>query len=125
MIVLFSLIIAFVFIKLYKRAVHQDFIAERKNYLIKTIKLPIVLGILLLVIRGGWGDVPLNTSDAYFSKHIILNDVTVNPNWNVIQSAVKSKSSFKGNPYKKYSDNESEAYANELLQSKNDSTTSV
>jgi len=125
MVVLFSLIIAFVFIKLYKRAVHQDFFAERKNHLIKTIKLPIVLGILLLVIRGGWGDVPLNTSDAHFSKHIILNDVTVNPNWNVIQSAVKSKSSFKGNPYKKYSDNESEAYTRELLQGKNDTTMSV
>ncbi len=124
-VVLFSLIIAFVFIKLYKRAVHQDFFAERKNHLIKIIKLPIVLGILLLIIRGGWSDVPVNTSNAYFSKHIILNDVTVNPNWNVIQSAVKSKSSFKGNPYKKHSNNESEAYANELLQSQNDTTISV
>ena len=67
-----------------------------------------------MIIRGGWVDVPLNTSDAYFSKHIILNDVTVNPNWNVLQSIIKSKNSFKGNPYKKYTDLESEAFKQKI-----------
>ena len=113
-IMLFSILIGWAMIKLYKYSVHQYFLSSRKNIVIKMIKLPIVLGILLLIIRGGWGDVPLNTSDAYFSKHIILNDVTVNPNWNVLQSIIKSKNSFKGNPYKKYTDLESETFKQRL-----------
>ena len=110
MIILCATIIGLVMIKLYKDSVHQHFLSSRNNIVIKIIKLPIFLGVLLLIIRGGWGDVPLNTSDAYFSKHIILNDVTVNPNWNVLQSIIKSKNSFKGNPYKKYTDLESETF---------------
>jgi len=98
MIMLCAIIIGLLMIKFYKESVHEHFISSKKNRLIKIIKLPIVLGILLFIIKGGWGDVPLNTSDAYFSKHIILNDVTVNPNWNILQSTIKSKNSFKGNP---------------------------
>ena len=119
MIMLCAIIIGLLMIKFYKESVHQHFLSSRKNRLIKIIKLPIVLGILLLIIRGGWGDVPLNTSDAYFSKHIILNDVTVNPNWNVLQSIIKSKNSFKGNPYKKYTDLESEAFKQRIRPQEN------
>ena len=78
-----------------------------------------------MIIRGGWGDVPLNTSDAYFSKHIILNDVTVNPNWNVLQSIIKSKNSFKGNPYKKYTDLESEAFKQKIRAQENNESFNV
>ena len=125
MIMLFSILIGLAMIKLYKSSVHQHFLSSRKNIVIKMIKLPIVLGILLLIIRGGWGDVPLNTSDAYFSKHIILNDVTVNPNWNVLQSIIKSKNSFKGNPYKKYTDRESETFKQRLRPQKIDESYAV
>ena len=106
MVVLYSIIIAIIFIISYKFFVHQDF--ETKEYnvkdaLIKIIRLPFVLILFLLLVRGGVQEIPINTSDAYFSKHMIINDVAVNSNWNVAQSILKSQSNFDGNPYEKYS----------------------
>ena len=121
----YVLIISILMINLYKKPCNQYFLSSRKNIVLKIIKLPIALGILLLIIRGGWGDVSLNTSDAYFSKHIILNDVAVNPNWNVLQSIIKSKNSFKGNPYKKHTDLESEAFKQKIRPQENDESLTV
>ncbi|MEC7645935.1 MAG: hypothetical protein VX689_00440, partial [Bacteroidota bacterium] len=102
---LIAVCIGVLFIKLYSVFVHKIFISIRYNYrnlIVKVIKIPIVLGILLLLIRGGLREIPINLSDAYFSNNIIVNDVTVNPNWNLIQNVLKNKSNFKGNPYKKH-----------------------
>ncbi len=53
---LLAILIAVVIVKLYTVYVHQFFISTRYNYkqfIIKVIKLPIVLGVFLLLIRGG------------------------------------------------------------------------
>ena len=124
---LIAIFIAVVFVKLYTAFVHQFFISTRYNYkqfIVKIIKLPIVLGVLLLLIRGGWKEIPINLSDAYFSNNIILNDVTVNPNWNLIQNVLKNKSNFKGNPYKKHPQERVDEFI-ESIKKESDSTTCV
>ncbi|HIE73216.1 MAG TPA: alkaline phosphatase family protein [Flavobacteriales bacterium] len=124
---LIAIFIAVVFVKIYTVLVHQFFTSTRYNYkqfIVKIIKLPIVLGMFLLLIRGGWKEIPINLSDAYFSNNIILNDVTVNPNWNLIQNVLKNKSNFKGNPYKKYSQEQVDKFI-KSIKKKSDSTTYV
>ena len=124
---LIAIFIAVVFVKIYMVFVHQFFISTRYNYkqfIVKIIKLPIVLGVLLLLIRGGWKEIPINLSDAYFSNNIILNDVTVNPNWNLIQNVLKNKSNFKGNPYKKHPQERVDKFI-ESIKKESDSTTYV
>ena len=76
----------------------------------KALILPLILGVLLLGIRGGLQAIPINLSDAYFSNNIILNDIAVNPNWNVIQSILKSRTTFDGNPYEKHPQEEVDAF---------------
>ncbi len=122
-----AILISVVFVKMYEVFVHQTFVSVKysvKQFFINLIKLPLVLGVLLLILRGGWQEIPINLSDAYFSKNIIVNDVAVNPNWNLIQNLLKNKSNFKGNPYEKHSKKEVEKYMMELQQI-NDSTTYV
>jgi phosphoglycerol transferase MdoB-like AlkP superfamily enzyme len=124
---LIAIFIAVVFVKIYTVFVHQFFISNRYNYkqfVVKIIKLPIVLGMFLLLIRGGWKEIPINLSDAYFSNNIILNDVTVNPNWNLIQNILKNKSNFKGNPYKKHPQERVDKFI-ESIKKESDSTTYV
>ena len=124
---LIAIFIAVVFVKIYTVFVHQFFISTRYNYkqfIVKIIKLPIVLGVFLLLIRGGWKEIPINLSDAYFSTNIILNDVTVNPNWNLIQNLLKNKSNFKGNPYKKHPQERVDKFI-EGIKEDSDSTTYV
>jgi len=124
---LIAIFIAVVFVKIYTVFVHQFFISTRYNYkqfIVRILKLPVVLGVLLLLIRGGWKEIPINLSDAYFSNHIILNDVTVNPNWNLIQNVLKNKSNFKGNPYKKHPQERVDEFI-ESIKKESDSTTYV
>ena len=103
--------ISIVFIRIYKNKIHKFLpIQSSVSLFKKTLILPIILGVLLLGIRGGFQPIPVNLSDAYFSNKIILNDIAVNPNWNILQSISMSKSSFEGNPYEKHSDEEAAAF---------------
>ena len=122
--------ISLVFIRVYKKKVQVAIpIIKAKNNLKKfalsIIVLPFLLGVLLLGIRGGFQPIPVNLSDAYFSNKIILNDIAVNPNWNILQSILKSKSSFEGNPYEKYSPEEAALFMETLNANKKDTTTFI
>ncbi len=122
--------VSIVFIKIYKMKVHLHFPLDSskiswKLAFLKVIFLPLILGILLLGIRGGFQPIPINLSDAYFSNNMILNDIAVNPNWNILQSLLKSRSSFKGNPYKKYSDKECEEFIKDIYKVEHDTTISI
>ncbi|MDC0249564.1 sulfatase-like hydrolase/transferase [Flavobacteriales bacterium] len=124
---LIAIFIAVVFVKFYTVLVHQSFIATRYNYkqfIVKVIKLPISLGIFFLLIRGGWQAIPINLSDAYFSNNIIVNDVTVNSNWNLIQNIIKNKRNLTGNPYKKHPQERVDKFL-ESIKDESDSTTYV
>jgi len=122
--------VSVIVIRIYKRKVHLYFpenISKTtlRSVLIKIFILPFILGVLLLGIRGGFQPIPINLSDAYFSDNMILNDISVNSNWNVLQSLLKSRSSFQGNPYKKYSDKECEEFISNIYKVEHDTTISV
>jgi hypothetical protein len=61
---------------------------------------------LLLGIRGGWQQIPMQESDCYFSKEQKINDVTVNTFWNFNASVVRSIANKTSNPYRYLSDRE-------------------
>ena len=50
-------------------------------------------------------EIPINISDAYFSKNIILNDIAVNSNWNLVYNILHA-SNIRYNPYIKHSEEE-------------------
>ena len=117
--------ISIVFIRIYKNKIHRFLPLKSTKWIFKKVLfLPVILGILLLGIRGGFQSIPVNLSDAYFSNKIILNDIAVNPNWNVLQSILKSKTNFEGNPYEKYSQQEVDAFMR-TLKSERDSVTHI
>ena len=118
-------LISIVCIRIYKTKIHSILpIQSSIGALKKVLVLPLLLGFLLLGIRGGFQPIPVNLSDAYFSNKIILNDIAVNPNWNILQSILKSKTNFEGNPYEKHSLEEVKLFMNSL-KSEFDSTTYV
>ena len=117
--------ISIVFIRIYKNKIHKFLPIQSSVWMFKRILiLPLALGVLLLGIRGGFQPIPVNLSDAYFSNKIILNDIAVNPNWNILQSILKSESSFEGNPYQKYSDKEAADFMR-TLKPETDSVTHI
>lgn len=56
--------------------------------------------LLLLPIRGGLQDMPLNQSSVYFSPNDFANQATLNVPWNVVHSLVTERALVRTNPYR-------------------------
>ena len=59
--------------------------------------LLLVLPLLILPMRGGWGVAPLNPGSVYFSQSSFLNVLALNACWNFMHTAVHKK--MKNNPF--------------------------
>ncbi|WP_181305352.1 LTA synthase family protein [Rufibacter sp. XAAS-G3-1] len=83
-----------------------------------------LLALLILPIRGGWQQIPLNQSDVYFSQKIFANHAGVNVPWNVMHSVIKKNHQTK-NPYQYLEQERAQALVQELYQPKGDSVPSL
>ncbi len=97
---------------------------KRRNYLPEISLSLFLLALLVLPIRGGWQQIPLNQSDVYFSQKIFANHAGVNVLWNVMHSVVKKNHDTK-NPYIYLEEKEAQALVQELYQPKSDSVASL
>ncbi len=61
---------------------------KRTKWLVKLIFIGLMPGILFAGIRGGVGEIPITISQAYFSRHNILNVAGVNPAYNLAFSTM-------------------------------------
>ncbi len=58
--------------------------------------------LLVLPLRGGWQQIPVNQSDVYFSTRPFANHAAVNAGWNLLYYAVRGESAQ--NPYQYFAD---------------------
>ena len=84
--------------------------------------LPIVPVLLALGIRGGIQPVPIQQSDAYFSKHNILNLAAVNSYWNLVHSIIENKKVMNSNPFQFYPFKEAKKTVDEIYKTEKDTT---
>ncbi len=61
-----------------------------------------VFGVVVSV-RGGLQACPIQSSDAYFSKDPVQNDIAVNPMWNLAFNMMEHFNKFSKNPYDDFS----------------------
>ena len=75
---------------IYKRIViHPSIKPFSKKPFFKAPLVFLVMGALcFLGIRGGVDAIPIKQSSSYFSRHAILNDVAVNPHWNLMVNII-------------------------------------
>jgi uncharacterized membrane protein len=55
--------------------------------------------LISLGIRGGWQQIPINQSWAYYSKNNTINQASVNALWNLLGSLYQNSASMDSNPY--------------------------
>jgi phosphoglycerol transferase MdoB-like AlkP superfamily enzyme len=78
--------------------------------------------LLVLGIRGGWQEVPIQVSDSYYSSNQHLNWAAVNTLWNIGQSVNTGMRYGSQNPYLFFKKKEAEAVVRDLYTENNDST---
>jgi phosphoglycerol transferase MdoB-like AlkP superfamily enzyme len=92
---LFLTIIAIsaLFIFIYRRWVENFFndLGRTGIRLISTLVFTLLMGSLIIPIRGGFGVAPINAGSVYFSPKMFLNHTAVNAIWNVGTTAFTRK----------------------------------
>ena len=85
----------------------------------------LLFGFLFLGIRGGWQQIPVNESSAYFSRYQVVNDAAVNTVWNAGKKISQDNQSLYKNPYQFFSNEEAKKTVNALYHTQRDSVISV
>jgi phosphoglycerol transferase MdoB-like AlkP superfamily enzyme len=106
------LVAAFVFI--YKYSVYRFFrdMGTVKRKIPVLLFFALLLGSLIIPVRGGFGVAPINAGSVYFSPNMYLNHTAVNAVWNVGTTAFTQKPL--SNPYKFGDQETSKNIVNEL-----------
>lgn len=79
--------------------------------------------LLVLGLRGGLQQIPIQVSDAYYSKHNLLNTAATNSVFHLMSSCIHNKDA--GKPYAFMPDAAAKALFDEMTQVEQDSTTRV
>lgn len=80
----------------YKILPYFEEIKRRWAYVIPFV---VMLTVLVLAMRGGLREIPINQSDAYYSENQVLNVAGVNSIWNFGNVLFQNRNSLKSNPY--------------------------
>lgn len=85
----------------------------------------ITFPMLVLGIRGGWQQIPINQSESYYSNHQILNLAAVNSAFNIAISVIENYKNFDKNPFEFYDGNEARNIVNNILETPKDTTIKI
>jgi phosphoglycerol transferase MdoB-like AlkP superfamily enzyme len=85
----------------------------------------VVAGILLIGVRGGFQTFPISRSDAVFSTNPVLNDIAVNPTWNIAKDCLEYVANNRSNPYIEMPDDQAQAIVESLFSVPKDTTLSI
>ncbi len=110
--------ISFYFI--YQKWVKIPFLSQAKKWAVILYFL-LVPPLWLVTARGGFTGLPISQSDSYFSNKQILNDIAVNPIWNITHSIAYGYNSFETNPYHFMDDEKAQEIYKQLFHSSADS----
>jgi len=75
-----------------------------------------------LSVRGGWQEIPIQSSDAFFCTQPTVNDAAVNPLWNLVFNFVDYEDHFKENPYQDFDVAKANEIVAKLYKTEKDST---
>lgn len=91
---------------IYKKWFYTRIESIRRNILFTVLFFIFGFSTMLVGVRGGLQQIPINQSQSYFSKHDILNITAVNSAWNMIHSILNNYQNINTNPFKVYEGNE-------------------
>lgn len=90
---------------LFKKSNFEKAVTPQKNIFL-FLAFPLWVAILVVGIRGGLQQIPLQESDAYFSSNQKLNDAAVNTFWNFTASVIHTFCNRWQHPYRFFAPDE-------------------
>jgi phosphoglycerol transferase MdoB-like AlkP superfamily enzyme len=121
LIFLFILQVALAFY-MYNRFFYKSITKLKLNLYFSAVFLFVTPIMLILGMRGGAQQIPINQSESYFSKHTILNQAAVNSGFNLYISVNENLTNFGKNPFAAYPDLEARAIVSQIYSTPVDTT---
>lgn len=108
-------------IYLFNRFFHTNILRIKVKAYASVIFLLLGLPVLLLLARGGFQSIPINQSQSYFSKNLILNNAATNSAFNLFISVDENLNNFNKNPFIEMPFDEAKPIVKRLFAQKSDS----
>jgi phosphoglycerol transferase MdoB-like AlkP superfamily enzyme len=109
----------------YSRYFYLEILPEKRNLLFSLLFFIILPPLLVVGMRGGIQQIPINQSQSYYSRKNILNLAAVNNFFNLYISIFENLPNFSRNPYIFMTHDEAHKIINELYQVPSDTTISI
>jgi len=96
------------------------------NYWLRPVGImAVTLPLMVIGMRGGFQQIPINQSQSYYSKFNILNLASVNSGFNLFISIDENLSNFNKNPFEVYKKSDAEAEVKRIMNTPGDSTLNI
>ncbi|MCD4772580.1 MAG: sulfatase-like hydrolase/transferase [Bacteroidales bacterium] len=116
------LIQVFVSFYLYRKFFFDKIVKIKRNIIFSILFFLIMPFFLVISMRGGLQEIPINQSQSYYSKHNILNLAAVNSGFNLYISVFENLKNFGENPFKYFDDEIAENIVNKIYETPKDTT---
>jgi phosphoglycerol transferase MdoB-like AlkP superfamily enzyme len=113
------------FMLIYNRFIKSRFSKCNSSVIIKLTTFVLLMGLLVIGLRGGIQAIPITASDAYFSKHNILNVAAVNSGYNLAFGTIDYFQIKDKNIFKTLPEEEANAIVDDILFVPSDTTVSI
>lgn len=110
---------------IYRRFFYVPVTKLKRNFFFSAAFLLVMPVLLVLGMRGGTQQIPINQSESYFSKHTILNQAAVNSGFNLYISMHENLTNFGKNPFAAYPDSEARAILKQIYSTPVDTTVMI
>ena len=121
LLVLFTVSAIMIYSKFFYRNLRQN----RTGYLYALLFFLITSGISVVVMRGGFQQIPINQSEAYYSKKNILNQAATNNLFNLYINVTENLQNLHGNPFLFYPLAEAKMTVDDLYRIEKDTTVRI
>ena len=126
-----SIVMIIVLVRIYKKRVAFQYTpvfsgkAFGKRYWKSIVFFVCGAAFCALAVRGGWQEIPIQDSDAFFCTQPTVNDATVNPLWNLAFNFVDYEDHSRENPFTDFEIGKANEIVASLYKTKKDTTVSI
>jgi phosphoglycerol transferase MdoB-like AlkP superfamily enzyme len=125
LLLLFLIIVTGGFYLLYARVFYMNIREKSRPVIYPLLFFVIAIPSLFIMLRGGFNDISISGSSAFYSNHSILNWATINSGYHFAVNVMETSRYKKSNIYQFYDINEAKKTVDQFLETPKDTTVCI
>jgi len=110
---------------LYRKYFYYNWKEKKINWISSVVFILLMPPLFVIIMRGGFQQIPINQSESYFSDKSILNHAATNNAFNLYISVFENLKNLDKNPYAFYPDEDARRTVDSIYKRENDTTIKI